>query len=203
MSSRISTSRPWCLEPHPARGLPQFPPSRSRQPLRPDALLSTSLPIFEMPIRGARICLPPGRSRLGAPLSNFMISSTSSRSTSQPTLNSSRLGWRNRLPNSIWQRFGISSIGWVVGQVIQVNPAAPVRGPKYTVKKGQTPVLTQDEARHLLDSIDDSTLKGLRARALIATMIYTFGRVGAVLKMRVEDYYTQGRQRWVRLHERR
>jgi site-specific recombinase XerD len=90
----------------------------------------------------------------------------------------------------------------VVGQVIATNPAAPVRGPKYSVKKGKTPVLAQDEARELLESLDASTVVGLRDRALIATMIYTFGRVGAVIKMRVEDYYTQGRRGWVRLHEK-
>jgi site-specific recombinase XerD len=90
----------------------------------------------------------------------------------------------------------------VVGQIVTTNPAAPVRGPKYTVKKGKTPVLAQDEARELLNSIDVSTVMGLRDRALVAMMIYTFGRVGAVLKMRVEDYYTQGRRGWVRLHEK-
>jgi site-specific recombinase XerD len=90
----------------------------------------------------------------------------------------------------------------VVGQVVATNPAAPVRGPKYTVRKGKTPVLAQAEARELLDSLDASTIVGLRDRALIATMIYTFGRVGAVIKMRVEDYYTQGRRGWVRLHEK-
>jgi site-specific recombinase XerD len=90
----------------------------------------------------------------------------------------------------------------VVGQVVATNPAAPVRGPKYSVKKGKTPVLSQEEARELLDTIDTSTVIGLRDRALIATMIYTFGRVGAVIKMRVEDYYTQGRRSWMRLHEK-
>jgi integrase len=90
----------------------------------------------------------------------------------------------------------------VVSQVVATNPAAPVRGPKYTVRKGKTPVLAQEEARELLDSLDASTVVGLRDRALIATMIYTFGRVGAVIKMRVEDYYTQGRRGWVRLHEK-
>lgn len=90
----------------------------------------------------------------------------------------------------------------VVGQVIAVNPAAPVRGPRYTVRKGKTPVLAADEARTLLDSIDLSSVAGLRDRALIATMIYTFGRIGAVLKMRVEDYYRQGRRGWMRLHEK-
>lgn len=55
-------------------------------------------------------------------------------------------------------------------------------------------MLTQEEARELLDSIDTSTVVRLRDRALIATMIYTFSRVGAVIKMRVEDNYTQGRR---------
>jgi site-specific recombinase XerD len=86
----------------------------------------------------------------------------------------------------------------LVGQVVATNPAAPVRGPKYSIKKGKTPILTQEEARSLLDSIDDSNVVGLRDRAIIATMIYTFGRVGAVIKMRVEDYYTQGRRGWMR-----
>ncbi len=56
----------------------------------------------------------------------------------------------------------------VVGQVIPMNPSSSVRGPKYVVKKGKTPVLTADEARQLLDSIDTSTAIGLRDRALIA-----------------------------------
>jgi site-specific recombinase XerD len=90
----------------------------------------------------------------------------------------------------------------VVGQVIASNPAAPVRGPKHTVRKGKTPVLAQEEARALLDSIDATSLIGLRDRAIIATMIYTFGRVGAVTAMRVEDYYSQGRRGWMRLHEK-
>jgi integrase len=63
-------------------------------------------------------------------------------------------------------------------------------------------VLAADEARALLDSIDTSTPVGLRDRALIALMVYTFGRVGAVTKMKVEDVYIQGRRTWVRLHEK-
>lgn len=90
----------------------------------------------------------------------------------------------------------------VVGQVVTTNPASPVRGPKHTVKKGKTSVLTAEEARMLLDSISPDTLVGLRDRALIATMVYTFARIGAVLKMRVEDVYIQGRRTWVRLHEK-
>jgi len=90
----------------------------------------------------------------------------------------------------------------VVRQVIVANPASPVRGPKYTVRKGKTAVLTAQEARELLDSIPANTLIGLRDRALIGTMIYSFARVGAVLKMRAEDVYVQGRRTWLRLHEK-
>src|SRR5579862_9039842 len=90
----------------------------------------------------------------------------------------------------------------VVGNVIEANPAHAVRGPKHVVKKGKTPVLTADEARILLDSIDTSTVMGLRDRLLIALMAYTFARVGAALQMRVEDYFIQGRRGRVRLHEK-
>ena len=69
----------------------------------------------------------------------------------------------------------------VVGQVIPTNPAAAIRGPKHIVKTGKTPVLTADEARALLKSIDTTTLIGLRDRALIGLMTYAFARVSAAL----------------------
>jgi len=73
----------------------------------------------------------------------------------------------------------------VVGQVVPVNPAASVRGPRHVVKEGKTPVLDPAEARALLDSIDTTTPAGLRDRALIALMVYSFARVGAALGMKV------------------
>ena len=90
----------------------------------------------------------------------------------------------------------------VVGQVICTNPAHAVRGPKHTQRRGKTPVLQADEARVLLDSIDTASLPGMRDRALIGLMVYTFARVGAAISMRVEDFYVQGRRGWVRLHEK-
>jgi integrase/recombinase XerD len=90
----------------------------------------------------------------------------------------------------------------VVGHTLDVNPAHAVRGPKHAVKKGKTPVLNADEARLLLDSIDTTSLIGLRDRALIALMAYTFARVGAATAMPVEDYFIQGRRGWLRLHEK-
>lgn len=96
----------------------------------------------------------------------------------------------------------------IVGQVVRSNPAAAVRGPKHSVAVGSTPVLAAPEARTLLDSIavvktvvDDGVEKqvpdlvGLRDRALIALMTYTFARVEASVSMKVEDFYPE-RRRW-------
>jgi site-specific recombinase XerD len=92
---------------------------------------------------------------------------------------------------------------WLVtGQVVPVNPAASVRGPSHVVKSGKTPVLDPDEARRLLDSLDTTTPAGLRDRALIGLMVYSFARVGAALGMKVEDVFTQNRRLWVRLREK-
>jgi site-specific recombinase XerD len=107
---------------------------------------------------------------------------------------------------------------WLVtGQVIAVNPAHAVRGPKHIVQKGKTPVLTAEETRTLLDSIPiervtgidpegkdikGPNLLGLRDRAIIAAMVYTFARVGAVVAMTGADYYAQGKRAWLRLHEK-
>src|ERR1700761_1415152 len=90
----------------------------------------------------------------------------------------------------------------VIGQILPINPAHAVRGPKHVVRRGKTPVLTEDEARRLLESIDTSTQVGLRDRALIGVMTYTFARVGAVVALRVEDYYPAGKRWWLRLHEK-
>jgi site-specific recombinase XerD len=88
------------------------------------------------------------------------------------------------------------------GQVIPVNPASSVRGPSHRVKRGKTPVLDPTEARALLDSIDVTTPVGLRDRALIGLMVYSFARIGAALAMKSEDVYVQNRRLWVRLHEK-
>jgi site-specific recombinase XerD len=114
---------------------------------------------------------------------------------------------------------------WLVtGQVVATNPAHAVRGPKHVVKTGKTTVLAADQARKLLDGINivrpkmlpngkvetrpDGTvvevpcLVGLRDRALISVLTFAFARIGAVVAMRVEDYYPMGKRWWVRLHEK-
>ncbi len=92
---------------------------------------------------------------------------------------------------------------WLVtGQVVPVNPASSVRGPSHVVKVGKTPVLEPAEARTLLDSIEVTTIVGLRDRALLGLMVFSFARIGAALGMKVEDVFTQNRRLWVRLREK-
>jgi site-specific recombinase XerC len=90
----------------------------------------------------------------------------------------------------------------VIGQVMPTNPAAAVRGPRHIVRRGKTRVLDPSEARQLLDAIETSTVIGVRDRALIGLMVYSFARIGAAIGMQVEDVYTQNRRLWVHLHEK-
>lgn len=90
----------------------------------------------------------------------------------------------------------------VTGHVVAINPALSVTAPRYQVNQGKTPVLTADEARQLLESIDTSKMAGLRDKAIIALMVYSFARVGAVLAMNVDDYFLKGKRWWIRLHEK-
>jgi site-specific recombinase XerD len=92
---------------------------------------------------------------------------------------------------------------WLItGQVVPVNPAAAVRGPKHVVKTGKTPVLDADEWRKLMDSIPTETVRDLRDRALIATLSYSFARITAALTMKVEDLQPKGSSWRLRLHEK-
>jgi len=91
---------------------------------------------------------------------------------------------------------------FVVQQVVPVNPTASVRGPKHVVKRGKTPVLEPDETRALIDAIDTSKIVGLRDRALIGVMTYTFARIGAAAALKVADVYQQNRRLWLRLTEK-
>jgi len=96
-----------------------------------------------------------------------------------------------------------SLFDWLAtGGIQPFNPASAVRGPKHSVKRGKTPVLAPKEARLLIDAIDVTTPIGLRDRALIGLMAYSFGCIGAAINMQVEDVFVQNRRLWVRLHEK-
>ena len=89
-----------------------------------------------------------------------------------------------------------------VRQVVSSSPAAAVRGPKHTVRRGTTPVLSAAECRRFLRSVPVETIGGLRDRALIATMTYSFARVSAALAMNVKDVFLTDGRLWLRLLEK-
>jgi site-specific recombinase XerC len=78
---------------------------------------------------------------------------------------------------------------------VPVNPTASVRGPKYVVKRGKAPVWSREDAKKLLESIPRDDLAGLRDRALICTMLFSFARISAVLSLKRQDLYYQGARR--------
>lgn len=85
---------------------------------------------------------------------------------------------------------------------VALNPALSVRGPRHSVTEGKTPALTVKQARQLLASIDTRDPVGLRDRAIIAVMVYTAVRAGAVAKLRRRDFYADGRQSVFRFDEK-
>jgi site-specific recombinase XerD len=95
--------------------------------------------------------------------------------------------------------------GLTLETVQPVHVAAYVEELGHTHAKptvGATPVLSAEEARTLLDSIDLSTIIDLCDRALIGLMVYSFARIEAAVSLKVEDFYPERRKWWVRLHEK-
>lgn len=85
---------------------------------------------------------------------------------------------------------------------IILNPAASVRGPRYSVTEGKTPAIEPRDARRIVESIEATTPRGLRDRAVVATLIFTAARVGAVAGLRREGFFSDGRQFYLRLAEK-
>ena len=86
--------------------------------------------------------------------------------------------------------------------VIVINPAATVRGERYPVVEGKTPEIKPDQIAKLLTSIDVSTRVGLRDRAVLAVLIYTAARVGAVAKLTLKSVRHDGSQYSLRFSEK-
>ena len=87
-------------------------------------------------------------------------------------------------------------------RVVESNPATVVKGPKQTTREGKTPILSPTQVRQLIESIDLGTISGIRDRAMIGAFIYTWGRVSAVIGMKVKDYFPTGKTSVLRLHEK-
>jgi site-specific recombinase XerD len=90
----------------------------------------------------------------------------------------------------------------VTGGILAHNPALSVRAPRQSVTKGKTPTLSTDEAGDFLRSIEKDSLAGLRDRALVGMMAFTFARISAVVGLNIGDLFRQKKRLWVRLHEK-
>jgi site-specific recombinase XerD len=90
----------------------------------------------------------------------------------------------------------------VTRHVVVLNPAASVRGERYSVVDGLTPEITPEQARLLLKSIPTHSLTGLRDRSVIATLIYTAARAGAVAALKRKQLSHDGTQYMLRFAEK-
>ena len=86
--------------------------------------------------------------------------------------------------------------------ILAMNPAREVKTKKFSRTEGKTPAPLAEEVQKLLESIDVSHLIGLRDRALLAVMAYTFARIGAVVSLRPEDYFQIGKRSVIRFREK-
>jgi integrase/recombinase XerD len=90
----------------------------------------------------------------------------------------------------------------VLRHVVMLNPAASVRAARYQVIEGKTPEITIEQARALLRLIDTGHVVGLRDRAVIAILIYTAARIGAVAGLKRGSLVHDGSQWALRFSEK-
>ena len=86
--------------------------------------------------------------------------------------------------------------------VLAMNPAREVKTERFSRTEGKTPAFVEGEVQKLLDTIETSTHTGLRDRALLGVLAYTFARIGAVVTLKVEDYYPSGKRFLLRFKEK-
>jgi integrase/recombinase XerD len=83
-----------------------------------------------------------------------------------------------------------------------MNPAREVKTEKFSRREGKTPAFDTEQVQKVLDKIDTSSEVGLRDRALLGTLAYTFARIGAVVNLKVEDYFQTGKRSMIRFSEK-
>src|SRR6266436_2349287 len=86
--------------------------------------------------------------------------------------------------------------------VLAMNPAREVKTERFSRTEGKTPAFVDGEVQRLLDVVETSTHTGLRDRALLGVLAYTFARIGAVVNLKVEDYYPSGKRFLLRFKEK-
>jgi integrase/recombinase XerD len=77
-----------------------------------------------------------------------------------------------------------------------------VRPGRLRLRNSIWPAFHEGEVATLLAAIDSSTPVGLRDRALLATLAYTFARISAVIGLTVADYFPSGKRWMIRFREK-
>lgn len=91
---------------------------------------------------------------------------------------------------------------WVERGVLERNPVREVRTEKVSRTEGKTPAFELEDMQALFASFDTTTVVGLRDRALVGVMAFTFARVEAAVTLKVRDYFPLGRRSYLRLDEK-
>jgi site-specific recombinase XerD len=78
--------------------------------------------------------------------------------------------------------------------ILAMNPAREVKTEKFSRTEGKTPAFDTEQVQKVLDKIDTSNEVSLRDRALLGTLAYTFARIGAVVNLKVDDYFQTGKR---------
>jgi site-specific recombinase XerD len=86
--------------------------------------------------------------------------------------------------------------------ILAMNPAREVKTPKFSRNEGKTPAPPTEDVQKLIDSIDLSNVVGLRDQAILGVLAYTFARIGAVVSLRVKDYFQVGKRSALRFSEK-
>src|SRR3984957_737995 len=86
--------------------------------------------------------------------------------------------------------------------ILAMNPAREVKTPKFSRNEGKTPAPPTEDVQKLIDSIDLSNVVGLRDQAILGVLAYTFARIGAVVSLRVKDYFQVGKRSVLRFSEK-
>ena len=86
--------------------------------------------------------------------------------------------------------------------VLAMNSAREVKTERFSRTEGKTPAFVEGEVQKHLGAIETSTHTDLRDRAMLGTLAYTFARIGAVVNLKVEDYYPSGKRFLLRFREK-
>lgn len=90
----------------------------------------------------------------------------------------------------------------VLRHVIVLNPALSVKTERFSAVEGKTPEISTEQARLLVSSIELYNPVAYRDRAIIAMLIYTAARVGAIAGLRRGDIIDEGTQFSIRFREK-